>query len=395
MSDELMRAAVYHAQRDIRIEDRPIPELGEGELLLQVVGVGICGTDAAEFSHGPSMFPIGQAHPVTGHGGPMVPGHEFAGVVAGVGSGVNGFSEGDLVAAGAGISCGECARCRAGRTNLCDRYATVGLQRDGGLAEFVTTPARCVLNVERRALTGDTAALSQPMSIAVHAMRRGRPEPGEPVTVIGVGGIGAFLVHALVQHGCAVTAVDLDVTRLAVASRLGADRTIAASIDTPLVDQLSDTGIEPAISYECTGTAVGVEAAVNSVGRGGRVVVVGLHKAPVAVDLTSVALQEKELVGTLAHVFDADFAHAVDLIEEGIDHWSAVAPTVLPLEDLVEGGIEPMITGDDAAIKALLDPRISNERPIDVGPARQQGERHGNENPGVTRNAEPYLTRTI
>ena len=366
-----MKAAVYHARHDIRIEERPIPSPDSGELLLQVVGVGICGTDASEFTNGPSMFPIAQAHPVTGHCGPMVPGHEFAGVVATVGSGVTGFSEGDLVAAGAGIWCGECPRCRAGRTNLCDRYATVGLQRDGGLAEFVAVPSSCVLNVEGRTLSGDTAALSQPMSIAVHAMRRGRPEAGPMVTVIGVGGIGAFLVHALVQEGCHVTAIDLDEARLAVASGLGAHRTIAATRDLPLISQVADAGVRAEIAYECTGVAAGVEAAVGTVERGGRVVVVGLHKAPVAVDLTSVALQEKELVGTLAHVFDADFRHAVDLIEEGIDHWPSVAPTVLPLDDLVAGGIRPMVEGGDPPIKALLDPRIDAERAIDVptGPA--------------------------
>ena len=361
-----MKAAVYHAQQDIRIEDRPVPEPAPGELLLQVVGVGICGTDAAEYVHGPSMFPISRPHPVTGHCGPIIPGHEFAGVVAAVGKDVTGFSEGDLVTSGAGVSCGACERCRAGRTNLCDHYATVGLQRDGALAEFVTVPARSVLNVEHRPLSGDVAALAQPMSIAVHAMRRGRPEPGERAVVLGAGGIGAFLVRALVQHGCSVTAVDLNEARLAVAAGLGAQETLETTRDSPLLAQLSSRIGPSPVVYECTGSGAGVDAAVGLTDRGGRMVVVGLHKSSVPVDLTAVALQEKELIGTLAHVFDADFAFAVELLEEGREHWGAIAPGVIPLDDLVERGIMPMVDGAGAPIKALLDPRIDSERPVAV-----------------------------
>lgn len=108
-------------------------------------------------------------HPHFGHRGPIIPGHEFTGIVRQVGAGVDGFNEGDLVASGAGISCGECVRCRRMRTNLCERYSTVGLSRDGALAEYVTVPAATCLQVAPYGLTPDAAALAQPMSIAVHA----------------------------------------------------------------------------------------------------------------------------------------------------------------------------------------------------------------------------------
>ena len=136
-----MKAARYHGRLDIRIEDVPTPVPADDELLLAVAAVGICGTDAAEFAHGPTMFPIDHAHAVTGHRGPMMPGHEFSGTVVAAGRDVSGFAEGDLVTSGAGVSCGVCANCRAGRTNLCDRYFTIGLNRDGALAELTTVPA--------------------------------------------------------------------------------------------------------------------------------------------------------------------------------------------------------------------------------------------------------------
>ncbi len=364
-----MKAAVFHGRLDIRLDDISVPEPGDGELLLEVSVVGVCGTDASEFSRGPSMFPIEHRHPITGHHGPMVPGHEFSGRVAAVGSNVTGFSEGDLVTSGAGISCGRCRWCKAGRNNLCDRYSSVGLERNGALAEFTTVPASACLNVEARPLTADVAAMAQPMSIAVHAMRRGRPVAGSRVAVIGAGAIGAFLIHAAAKAGIDVTAIDLDEQRLGIARALGADETIHASVDAPLVDQLRDVGLRPEIVYECTGVDAGIHAAAGVVERGGRVVVVGLQKSPVALDLTALALREQELIGTLAHVFDADFGHAVDLLTNETELWAHVAPTVLPLDHLVDHALGPMLDGRPAPIKALLDPRLAESRPIDTGGA--------------------------
>ena len=360
-----MKAAVYHGRRDIRIEDLPRPEPAEGELLLRVTGVGICGTDASEYAAGPQMFPIHRTDPVTGHRGPMVPGHEFGGVVAGIGPGVAGFGESDPVASGAGISCGACGPCAAGRTNLCERYCTVGLQRNGALAEFTTVPASACVNLRGRALAPDVAAMAQPMSIAAHAVARGRLGSGEHAVVVGTGGIGAFVVHAAARLGAEVTGIDLDVDRLAVAGALGAHSTVAAQRRTPLVDLLA--GAAPTVVFECTGVPALVQEATDLVRPGGRVVVVGLQEAPVAVDLRSLALREKELIGTLAHTFEADFGRAVELLESGGDVWRLVAPSVLPLEDLLAGGLAPMVSGAPTPIKTLFDPRIDSPRPAVTG----------------------------
>ncbi len=336
----------------------------DDELLLEVAAVGICGTDAAEFAKGPTMFPIDHAHHVTGHHGPMVPGHEFSGIVVAAGRDVSGFAEGDLVTSGAGVSCGVCRNCRAGRTNLCDHYFTIGLNRDGALAELTTVPARACVNLAGRRLSGDVAAMAQPMSIAVHAMRRGRPAADDHVVVIGAGGIGAFLVHAAARHGVHVTAVDLDADRLAVATELGAARTVQTSSAAPLDEQLAVLDSRPTVVYECTGHQPAVQAAVGVVERGGRVVVVGLHKSPVPVDLLSVSLDEKELIGTLAHVLDADLGLAVDLLEEGAALWGQVAPVVVPLEEVVSTGLRPMIEGGETPIKLLVDPHIDTPRQL-------------------------------
>lgn len=360
-----MKAAVFHGRRDIRITEVPPPEPGTGELLVRVTGVGICGTDASEYAAGPQMFPIHRAHPVTGHRGPMVPGHEFAGVVAGTGRGVAGFAEGDPIACGAGVSCGTCGACAAGRSNLCERYWTVGLQRNGALAEFASVPASACVNLAERALTPDAAAMAQPMSIAVHAAARGRLGAGEEAVVVGTGGIGAFVVHAAARNGALVTGVDLDPERLLVAQALGASATVTAQPGIPLVDLLA--GGSPAVVFECTGVPVMAQQAADLVRPGGRVVVVGLQEAPVAVDLRSLALREKELIGTLAHTFGADFGRGIDLLEAGGDVWRLLAPSVLPLEDLVTRGLEPMVASGPTPIKTLFDPWIDSPRPTLTG----------------------------
>src|SRR5437899_6048129 len=185
-----MRAAVYHGAGDIRIEDVPDPAPAEDELLLEIHAVGICGTDVGEFVHGPMSYAVA-GHPVTGHRGPLIPGHELTGRVVARGERAGDFELGAVVASGAGISCGECFQCRAGRTNLCLRYSTVGLQRNGGLAQFCNVPAATCVDVAPYGLDEETAALAQPMAIGVHSMRRGRINPGEDAVVIGAGGIGA------------------------------------------------------------------------------------------------------------------------------------------------------------------------------------------------------------
>lgn len=365
-----MRAAVYHGNRDIRVEDVPPPAAAEGELLLRVAATGICGTDAAEFSAGPRMYPIERADPWTGHVGPMIPGHEVAGVIEVLGPGVRGFAEGELVVTGAGVSCGACDQCALGRTNLCLRYATVGLQRHGGLAELVAVPAStCVRAPE--GMTGDAAALGQPMAIAVHSMRRGAPVAGEIALVLGVGGIGAFLTYALAASGVRVAAADLDEDRLAIAGRLGAELTVRP--DGELKDPATLNALGPPdVVYEVTGSEPGFASAFDVVRPGGRIVAIGLHERPRPVDLRSLTLREVSVIGTNAHVVAADLPEALRLLAARGDPWGDVAPTALSLDRLVPDGIEPLVAGRSVRIKTLVDPWASESRPTRMRAERER-----------------------
>jgi (R,R)-butanediol dehydrogenase/meso-butanediol dehydrogenase/diacetyl reductase len=356
-----MRAAVYHGRRDVRIEEVPTPDPGPGELLVRVTAVGICGTDAQEYDSGPHMFPIDRPHPVTGHVGPMVLGHEFTGRVESLAEGVSGFRVGSLVVSGAGVSCGQCSWCGRGRTNLCERYSTIGLQRHGALAEYVAVPAATCVDVSGSGLSPGVLALAQPMSIAVHSMRRGRLEPGDVAVVIGAGGIGAFLTHAAATLGATVVVSDIDARRVRAARRLGAAHAVEAGDASSIAAALERAGLVPTVVYEVTGTAGGLGSALGVLARGTRLVQVGHQAAPREIDLPVLTLDELEVIGSNAHVLVDDLPEALRLLASRAGGWSDVAPTVFPLDGLVDQ-LELLARGESDRIKTLIDPWGSEVR---------------------------------
>lgn len=358
-----MRAARYHGRGDLRVEEIPEPAPGPGEVLLEVHAVGVCGTDAAEWATGPHQYAVDRRHSLTGHQGPLVPGHEFSGRVVAAGDDADGLAAGATVACGAGFTVGRDAAVAAGRPNLSRYYATLGLQRDGGLAQYVAAPASICLDVGPYGLSEDAAALAQPMAIAVHSLRRARPQAGEDALVIGVGGIGAFLVYAAAEAGLRVVAADLDPDRLEIAARLGAAAVVDPREQPDLGAALAALGVEPSIAYEVTGSAAGLAAALGSIAKGGRAVVVGLHDEPRELDLRRVTVGELELMGTNAHVFEADLPEAVRVLATRQDSWADVAPTAVPLDELVEEALRPLAERRSTRIKTLVDPWAVERRP--------------------------------
>jgi (R,R)-butanediol dehydrogenase/meso-butanediol dehydrogenase/diacetyl reductase len=319
---------VFRAPGDVRIESvAEPPPPGPGELLIKVTKAALCGTDSAEWDHGPLL-----ARP------PVVLGHEFTGqVVAG-----DAFPAGTRVVSGAGVSCGRCEWCAAGRTNLCARYQTLGLHRDGGLAELVLSPAS-ICRAVPDGLDDTGAAMAQPLAVAMHAARRGRVQPGLSCAVIGAGGIGAFIVAAAVALGAApLIAVDVADGRLSTAARVGATHTVNAERLDAAAEVLAVTGRQGAhVVIEASGAPASPAAALAMARRGGTVVIVGLQHAPAGLDLFSLSTREVDLRGTLAHVCGEDLAEAVSVLA-GTPLAGAVLGDVIPLADLVEGGLRPL-----------------------------------------------------
>ena len=328
-----MRAAVFHGPRDVRIENIPDPSApAAGDVVLEVLRAAICGTDASEWDHGPIL-----CRP------PVVLGHEFVGRVAEIGAGVQDVRVGDRVVSGAGISCGHCYWCVRHRTNLCAEYRTLGLQVDGGLAEYVTSPAS-ICRLVPDACDDDAAAMTQPLAVALHALSRVAQAPDESVAVIGAGGIGSFIIAGASRRAVEgrVVAVDIDADRLATASALGASETVDAS-DRELSDLLLELsgGIGFDVVIEASGAPHAPAAAIAGTRRGGRVLLVGLHGEPRAISLTPMITREVDIFTTVAHVCDSDIPAALEVLA-GSDVAAVTAGPRISLEALVEDGLRPL-----------------------------------------------------
>jgi threonine dehydrogenase-like Zn-dependent dehydrogenase len=329
---------VYHGPGDVRVETvRDASDPGPGEVLLEVLRASICGTDVGEYLHGPHLVPLRAPHAVSGHVGPLILGHELVGRVLAVGPDVERLAPGDRVVPGAGIWCGRCSFCRAGRPNLCDTYYTVGLHRDGGLAEYVTVPAEMCLPVAE-GCADDHAVMAQPLAVALHAIGRAGTKPGEVAAVIGTGGVGAMVVAGASTLGLGgIVAVDIAVERLDVATTLGATALVDASGRDPVPALRELTGGDGVnVAFEASGTAAGLATAIGAVRRGGRLVLIGLQAEPRTVDLRRLLLEEVDVVTSMAHVCHDDLPRALQVLEDA-ELGAAMLDRVIDLDDVVDG----------------------------------------------------------
>jgi (R,R)-butanediol dehydrogenase/meso-butanediol dehydrogenase/diacetyl reductase len=352
-----VKAAVYHGNRDIRIESVPDPgKPGAHDVLLQVLRGAVCGSDVGEYLHGPSFTPLTRRHSASGHLGPLVIGHEFVGRVVEVGSEVHGVSIGQRVVPGAGMWCGECHWCRVGRTNLCARYYTLGLNANGGLAELARAPARMCHRVPD-ACSDEGAAMAQPLAVALHAVRRSGATPGQTIALMGVGGIGAFVLAAARARDLGpIVVLDVDEDRLARAAALGATHLVHVRSEDPLERILALTGDAGAdVFVEASGSPHGPALALEATRQGGQILLVGVQGEPRALDLRRLVLREINVATTVAHVCDVDLPEALELLAS-TDLAARTLDRVIPLGGLVQDGLLAMAEGR-AKGKIVVDPR--------------------------------------
>lgn len=309
-----MKAAVYYASGDVRLEERQIPDPVEGEVLLRVLRSGMCGTDASEYKSGPKIFATETKHQISGHHGPMILGHEFIGEIVHSTSSVDAFKIGDLVASGAGISCGQCKRCKEHRTNLCEKYVTLGLNRDGGMAEYVAVPASTLVKIPD-GLSLDAAGIAQPLAVGLHAARRAGIQNGDKVLLIGSGAIGTFVLAGIKKlFNAEVTVLDFGGSRLERAARLGADHTVEVgdSAEAKIKEIFGAAGIDVVI--EASGAPGQLQFAIGLVKRGGNILQVGLPSGKQEIDVHKIVMSEINISTTLAHVCDQDLRPALEIL---------------------------------------------------------------------------------
>ncbi len=353
-----MKAAVWHKRKDIRIESFPDPgPLAADGVRVQVSWCGICGTDLEEYLYGPLFIPAERPNPLTGRTAPMVMGHEFVGLVNEVGSGVRDLQPGDRVAVDTLLHCGECFFCKQHLVHLCERLAIMGLSTDGGLAEFVNAP-RYMCFKYPPTLPDAHAALAEPASVAVRAVRRGRLTEGETVAIIGAGAIGLLTLEVARAMGAQrVIVIEPAGNRRAIALELGAFAAVDPQEEDPVsaVRRLTG-GLGADVVFECGGNVRTMEMSPLVARKRGRVVLVGLHDAPVPMQLISVVTGEQELIGSFSHVYDEDFGPAVDLLSTGRITAEPLITARIGLDDLVPRGLEELAACKTRHLKILVSP---------------------------------------
>lgn len=340
-----MRVAMYYSNRDIRIEEMPLPEIGPGELLVRVMASGICGSDVMEW------YRV--------HKAPLVLGHEIAGEVVEAGAGVTGYKAGDRISASHHVPCNTCHYCLSGNHTACDTLRTTNFD-PGGFAEYLRLPA---LNVDRGVyllpdeVTFEEATFIEPLACVLRAQRRSGVGPGKTVLVLGSGIGGLLHIHLAGRLGATrVIATDVNDVRLAAASRFGADRTFHAGEDIPVrVREVNEGRLADSVIV-CTGAAPAIQQALHAVERGGTV----LFFAPTDRDVT-IPLSINDVFWrndvTLATSYAGDCADhvtALSLIRTGrvavremITHRLGLAETA--------SGFELVARGRDS-IKVIVEP---------------------------------------
>ncbi|HER43647.1 MAG TPA: alcohol dehydrogenase [Candidatus Eisenbacteria bacterium] len=255
-----MKVAVYYNNRDIRIEERPVPRIGPGEMLVRVKASGICGSDVMEW------YRIGKA--------PLVLGHEIAGTVEETGEGVAGFSPGDRVFVSHHVPCNRCRYCEAGQHSLCETLRTTNFD-PGGFAEYIRVPRINVTNGTFKlpgSMSFDEGAFIEPLACVLRGVRTARFRPGGSALVLGCGISGLLFVKVLRALGASrIAATDIVEGRLEAARRFGADAAYRAGDAEPGPLKEDNDGLLYDLVVVCAGAPSVFEQAFSLAGRGGTV----------------------------------------------------------------------------------------------------------------------------
>jgi L-iditol 2-dehydrogenase len=343
-----MKALLLSEYRKLAVVDMPAPDIGDGDVLVRVRACGICGSDIHGYDGS-----TGRRVP------PLVMGHEAAGVVERAGRLVQGFAPGDRVAFDSTVSCGACGFCRRGQINLCDNRTVLGVstgeyRRHGAFAEYVAVPARILYKLPD-SLPFERAALLEAVSVAVHAVGRHAPQPGETVAVIGSGMIGVLMLQVLKSRGAgAIVAVDVDPRKLTLALRMGATHTVnPQETDAPAAIRALSGGQGADVSFEVVGNSEALENAVRSVRKAGAVVLVGNVSPRVDLPLQEVVSRELSVLGSCAS--SGEIPECIDLLARGVVDVDPIISLKAPLED-APALFERLYNGDATLMKVIIQP---------------------------------------
>jgi alcohol dehydrogenase/L-iditol 2-dehydrogenase len=295
----------------VELREVPVPAIGDDDVLLRVGAVSVCGSEIHQV-HGTHTWPVSV---------PVVLGHEFGGTVAGAGRHVLAFREGDrVVSETAAVICGECEMCRSGRYNLCPRRKGFGYGVDGGMAEYVKVPARCLHRIPDR-LPFELACLAEPHAVAYNAMCvNSHIRPGDLVVVFGPGPIGLLCARMAALAGAnplIVAGLRADARRLEAARQLGATCTVNVQDENldDIVRGLRPLGAD--VVCDASGAGRPLETALAIARPDGQITKVGWSPAGSPVDTNPIVQKNLRLQGSFSHNYPI-WERVIHLLAEGL-----------------------------------------------------------------------------
>lgn len=315
-----MKAIEITEPGKVCLSERVKPTPQPGEVLLKVNRVGYCGSDLGAFKG---------LNPLVTY--PRVPGHEIGATIAELGDGVTGWTVGQEVLVIPYISCGKCSACLKGRFNCCMKNQTLGVQCEGMLCEFATTPVEKLIASEKLSL--QELALVEPLTVGFHAVSRGQIADTDTVAVIGCGAIGLGVIAGASFRGARVIAIDIEDNKAAVAKACGATEFVNSRTENVSERLKSLTGGHgPDVIIEAVGHPATYRMAVEEVCFAGRVVYIGWAKAPVEYETKLFVLKELDIRGS-RNAIPKDFLDVIAMLEEGNFPLDSVITKTVSLND--------------------------------------------------------------
>lgn len=326
-----MESVVIRKPKEIFVMEKEIPEPGPGEVLIQVMASGICGTDLHIY-RGEYLGDY-----------PVIPGHEFSGVVAATGSQVTRFNFGDRVAVEPNIACENCSHCLNNRQNFCLNWQAIGVTLPGGMEEYVTAPEKAVFSIGN--LPYEQAAFMEPLSCVVHGVERAHIDLADKVAILGAGPIGDLILQMACLQGAAhITLLENNPGRAELACQLGADQ---------VVNRMEDLQLNTYdVVIDATGVIPVMNRAIDFARHGGTVLLFGVPPSGKNMEFEAFKIFQKGLTLLSSYTSVRNSFQAISLLQTGQVQVEPLISHRLPLKELPRA-LE-MIESHDPAVKKVI-----------------------------------------
>jgi len=338
------------AKPGIEIRDIEKPKARLGDVLVEVKATGICGSDLHLYRWDEQA--IRWKAPL-----PKIIGHEFSGDVVEVGKGVRAVEVGDRVAADSHLYCGKCYLCKTGQMHICKDLKIFGIQtKEGSFARYAVVPEALIFKLPSN-VTYEEGAMFEPFGVAMHAVERAKLMPGDSIVVLGCGTIGIFIQQIAKACGASiVVAVGRRSYRLSFAKKIGAADVTVSSLKKNVAKAVADLteGKGADVVFEAAGASATVSQSFDVVGKGGKIVLVGVVGRPVEIDTTNlVVYKEASVIGSTGRLMFQTWERMAKLVKEKRVDLLSIITQRLPL-DKADKGFQAMLRGK--AVKVLLTP---------------------------------------